>query len=187
LIVANTHAITIGFDPSIQDVSLGDPAAVEVFITGLGDYSPPSLSAFDLEITYDPSILSMTTVIFGDPILGDQLDLFGLGGNPQGVFNIAPGVENIFEISFDFPGDLEAFQASTFTLATLIFDTISPGSSLLSIYIYAISDASGYSLYGDTETGVINVTSTAPIPEPATLLLLGSGMAGIGIVRRFRK
>lgn len=45
--VNTSHAILIGFDPVNQDVVLGHPAVVNLFISDLGDYDSPSLSAFD--------------------------------------------------------------------------------------------------------------------------------------------
>jgi len=178
VITSISHAITIGFEPVGQDVILGNPAGVNLVISGLGDNTAPSLGAFDLNISYDPTILSLTTVGFGN-----QLDIWGLGGNPQGVSNVAPGVENIFEISLDLPSDLEAFQSGSFTLASLTFNTLSYGTSSLDVTINDLSDAWGDSLTASTTSGSINVTSSA-VPEPATFLLVGSGLVGMGWLRR---
>lgn len=201
--IAPSQAITIGFNPITQDVMLGDQAFVDLYISGLGDgyfnngntngyvndgnfngyyYTAPSLSAFDLDIRYDPAILSMNNVTFGDPVLGDQLDIWGLGGNPVGASNIAiPGVENIYEVSLDLPQDLVDYQADSFTLATLTFDTLALGTSALDMGINELGDEWGNPLTATVDRGSVNV-----IPEPATLLLLGSGLAGIGFFSRRR-
>jgi len=50
-------AITIGFEPASQEVVVGNPASVNLVISGLGDGESPSLGGFDLFIEYDPTIL----------------------------------------------------------------------------------------------------------------------------------
>ena len=74
-----SQAVMLSFDPLSQDVLLGVPVDVELTISGLGNHSPDSLSTFDLDIGFDPTILDFSSVSYGDPLLGDQLDLFGLG------------------------------------------------------------------------------------------------------------
>ena len=175
-----SYAITIGFDPVSQDVMLGDPADVNLVISGLGDFMPDSLSTFDLDIIYDPTILSFNSATYGDPVLGDQLDLFGFGSWTSTTPGL--GSVNLFELSFDLPSDLDTLQVGSFTLASLTFDTLALGTSSLDINIYALGDSWGAPLIASIESGSVNV-----VPEPATLLLLGSGLAGIGFFRRKMK
>lgn len=181
---AQPMGITLGFDPLSQEVLVGDPASVDVVISGLGAGTAPSLSTFDLDIGFDPAILGFNSATFGDPILGDQLDIWLLGGNPMAASVPSPGVLNIFEISLDFPWDLDDYQADDFTLATLSFDTLALGTSVLDITInpWGLGDAYGDPLTAELYSGSIDV-----VPEPATLLLLGSGLAGIGYLRKKKK
>jgi len=175
-------AITIGFEPVSQEVGVGDPASVNLVISGLGDYSEPSLGAFDLDIHFDPTILAFDSATFGDPVLGDQLDIWGLGLNPMGASITSPGVLDIWEVSLDTADDLNNFQAGSFTLATLTFSTLTVGTSPLEIIINSLGDAYGNPLSLDVQSGNIS-----PVPEPATFILIGFGLGGIGILRRKRK
>jgi hypothetical protein len=177
------HATLISFNPSTQNVVLGNSFAVDLNISGLGDYSPESLGAYDLDILFDPAIIAFQNVVFGT-----GLDIWGFSANPRDAVISSPGILDIYEVSFDTEDDLNNFQAGSFTLATLTFGTLTPGTSLLNILLNDLSDASGYlSLASDIENGSATVTSTAPIPEPATLLLFSAGLMGFGILTRKRR
>ena len=177
--VAQADTITIAVNPIAQTVKPGDTVSVAIDIAGLGEGSAPSISTFDLDLTYDESVLSFSGVTFGDPVLGDQLDLFGLGGLTA-ADQLAPGVLNLFELSFDDALDLEDFQVDAFTLATVSFDALTPGWSGLALSLTALGDADGNPLEVDLSDGSISV-----VPLPASLILFASGIGVlIGLGRR---
>jgi hypothetical protein len=112
------QAVSLSLEPSAQTVVLGNLVDVAVRIA---DLDIPALSTFDLDISFDPGILTFSQATFGDPVLGDQLDILGLGSLTDAIPGV--GVVNLFELSFDLPEDLTALQAPSFTLATLTFST----------------------------------------------------------------
>jgi len=179
LLLAGTtaHAISLGFSPSSQVAPVGSSVDVDLVISGLGDFMPDSLSVFDLDVLYDTAILGLTNVAFGDPVLGDQLDLFGFGSF-TGVGPVAGGA-NIFEISFDSPSDLDTLQPGSFTLARLSFDVLANGTSPLDLANVILGDAFGAPLAADVDPG-----SVTGVPEPGTITLFLMGSVALGMAWR---
>ncbi len=176
---------TIRFDPAASSVLVGDSFYVAVVISELGFGFAPSISTFDLDIGFDDSQLSFASAVFGDPVLGDQLDIFGFDFNPTFADVTGPGVINLFELSLDLPSDLDFFQADSFTLATLTFDVLSAGTGALDIAINALGDADGNPLLANVESAsIVSTGLLTPVPEPATLALISLGLAGICYQRR---
>lgn len=173
----HADAIAIGFDPASQSVNPGDPVELAVRISGLGDLVAPSLGAFDLDVSFDPGVLAYTGADFGDPLLGDQLDLFALGS----VSGATPalGAVNLFEISLDLPDDLNTLQAQSFVLFTLHFDALAPGASALTLAANELGDAYGDPLNADLEPGSVGV-----VPEPGSAQLVAPGVALLAAWRR---
>ena len=184
----SAFAATIGFEPGSQIVPVGESVSVNLVISGLGDGESPSLGGFDLFIEYDPAILALSDVSFGDPTLGDQLDVSGWGSLYEHS-SYSSDVEYLFGLSYNLAEDLINLQAPSFVLATLTFDTLSVGTSPLEIVdpnpplvISRLSDGLGNALGFERESG-----SVSPVPEPATFILIGFGLGGIGILRRKRR
>jgi hypothetical protein len=139
--------VNLAFAPPAQLVAVGGSATVQLVISGLGNHAAPSLGDYDVLVVFDPNILASTSVTFGDPVLGDQLDLFGLG-NLNGSQLMRPGSLRVFEISLDAAADLDSMQPASFTLATLDFHAIGEGTSTLSIQINSLGDSIGNPLDG---------------------------------------
>ena len=165
-------AVSLDFVPATQTVMLGDSVMVDLVISGLGNGVDPSVGDFDLDVTYDSSILTATGVTFG-PFLGDGIDSF------QDSDVLTPGLIDLAELSllFDLSG-----QPGSFTLATLSFNTVGVGTSALILTQVIVEDAFAQDLSPTVGTGSITVETggpTNPIPEPGTILLFGSGLAGL--------
>lgn len=177
----NAQAIAIGLSPSSANIELGNQVDVDLIISDLGDGFAPSLGAFDFNVNFDSTILDFSSLTFGDPILGDQLNLFsylfGLD-SINGFMEVDDSTVNLFEISLDWPQDLDDFQVDSFTLATLTFNTIGEGTSNLDLNNVILGDAFGAPLTAEiVNSSVTVIPRTVPsVPEPTTtigLLLLG--------------
>ena len=161
------NAATIELSEFETIAAPGTPLAIAIRIAGLGAFTAPSLGAFDLDVSFDPLHVSFNIALYGDPVLGDLLDVSG-GGSIQLT---TPGTAsvNLAEISLDPASLLDAFQPDAFTLATLIFDPIvtSPTPTQFDLSPIAFGDAQGDPL------------AVTVIPEPSSLLLLAAALAAL--------
>lgn len=162
-------AATISVNPTAQTQTVGSPTTISLLITGLGAGTAPSLGTFDIDIAFDPVLLSFVTATFGN-----QLDILGLGSLQ--ITTPGTGTVNLFELSLDTVDDLNNLQAGSFTLAMLTFDTIAVGTSALNLTVNALGDADGQAISSILENGTLTIEDTAgnPIPEPSYALPIGS-------------
>lgn len=177
-----TQAAIIGFAPSDQSVGLGDNVSVDLYISGLGD---DILTGFDIDVSFDDSILGFESFTYGT-----GLDTFGLG-TLNDTIDWGFGAVNVFELSFDFDEDLQAFQPNDFVLGTFTFSTLSEGISFLDADVlglsgeYVFDDILGFEVAKSLSADVVSGSVT--VPEPAILSLLIIGLMGIGISRHISK
>jgi len=174
-ITTASHASPIlSISPETQTVSTGTPVLFDVNITGLA--AGIALAAFDINIGFDSTLLSLTTVAFGHPLLLgiDQLDPLGLGMSLP-LATTSSGLVNLIDISLYDPAILIAAQNSSFTLARLSFDTLVAGISPITLSINNLSNANATLIEASIQSGSVTITDqTSPnsIPEPAAFLLL---------------
>jgi hypothetical protein len=179
LVTANATPV-LSFTPSSQSVTLGSQASVDVVLSGLEEVGLNEiLSAYDVSFTYDDSILGYAG--------GTFYDLVGI--SPAAI--ISGGVISWNSTSFASDASLQSSQGDSLTLATVVFNTLSPGTSALSFSLDG-HDLSGLTdpstgfpeaLAHDISSGSITVTSqNGSVPEPPTMMLMGLGalvMAGV--------
>jgi hypothetical protein len=162
---APAHAIVLDLVPPSPTVTIGNTVDVDVVISGLAN--PPSVGAFDLNVGYNPAIVSPTMVTFG-PFLGNPLLFEALT-----AFDLATlGIVNFAEVSLLSPSDLDSLQRSSFSLATLSFLAIGTAASpFVFVGDLRVDDAFGNKLL---------------VPEPPSGLLLILALGALLATSRFR-
>jgi len=190
LMVASSiaNATLIEFDPADSVADLGDTVAIDIVAT---PEAGELIGEYDFIVNFDPSILALDNVVFGNALNDDPLfcALLGCRG-----FNDVGGAANLFEVSLVFPLSLLQDGASSIVLATLFFDTIGVGTSGLSFAGNIPGQPPGFDILGDEfgfalpvfDPGIGSVTVRAvQVPEPGTLVLMLSGL--VLLVRRRNK
>lgn len=181
LLASPAAAVTVGFAPAIQSVGLGDVLAVDVVFGDLGD---EIISAYDLDITYDSSVLDATGVMFTSA-LGDELFFEAFN-----AFDLSTvGVVDLAQLSL-LPDDILATlqPGDSVHVATLTFGAIGVGATDLGFVFDDFNDVKGRDaailpvLAGNGRVVVEGVQ--APIPEPSAALLFVLGSLVLGRRRR---
>jgi hypothetical protein len=169
------HAgIILEIDPASQTVPLGAQASFSVDIFGLGNGT--NLGTYDINLGFDPALLSFSSIVFGD-----QVDISGLGDIQ--IVTPSTGTVEVFELSLDSATDLSG-QEAAFTLATLTFNTLASGAdSPLTLSINVLGDANGNSLSADGQDGSVTISSLSSVPEPSTIVYTIGGLFLVGVLR----
>jgi hypothetical protein len=192
--VSKAGAISISIIPSSQTVAVGDAFSVDISVAGLAQ-AGEIVSAYDLFIGYDSNVLSITDVMFG-PYLSSS---FQIAEPPDGQLNIL----ELYELSLLSDAELAELQnevAGDLVLATLYFRalavsqssdlTFEPHSIFNNNDVKGLADINGVPQVLDIVgfNATITVAEAAqPVPEPATLLLLGTGVLLPGTLLRYKR
>ncbi len=187
------QAISLRFAPSTQSVLVGDTIFVDLLIDDLVDAAAPSMSAFDVNVRFDPTILLLDTTdangdglidsILLDPFGQLNLDLIGTIGATRVV---GTDIVNLALLSQDIKENLDNFQSGSFPLATMTFQARAAGTSLLTAFINDVVDSNDDVLNVEViESGAVTVGASTAVPEPSSLLLLSVGV--VGLLWRYRR
>lgn len=170
LFTVDAYAISIDLAPNKTTITQGESVAVAVTISGLDDSAAPSLGVYDVDIHFDSSLFQVNSLTWGDSSKGNQLDLGGFGSLQTS--NLATGLLNLFELSFDDISLLNDTQAGEFTLFTIVFNSLAIGTGNFSLMANSMGDAEGAALFAKAITPTRVDIKSVTVPEPSSLLLL---------------
>ncbi len=166
-------AAIISIQPSEETVDVGETVTVDLVVSELA--AGEIISSYDLDLTYDNSIVSYNDdATFGASLAG--LPMF------QVANEYLPGAIEMVELSLESDAALQGLQSDSFTLATLSFTAAYYGSTSLDLSAINIVGLGAADITFDTSLvgGLINVQPSA-IPEldgnaagSALVFLLGS-------------
>ncbi len=178
----NSQALTIDLSPNAQQLQLGDNLTLDVKVSDLADAAAPSLGVYDLNLMFDATRLSISQIVWGDAVKGNQLDLNSFGSLQMSDASNS-GILNLFELSFADVWSLDNLQAGNFSLFSVIFSTIATGPAEFTLGVNALGDANGNDLLADSiGTSKVMITDVS-VPEPAASFLFLIGLIALGFAR----
>jgi hypothetical protein len=160
-----------------SNVTVGSAVTVKLSVSGLGNGVAPSLGSFDVDIAFDPTLISFSDVSFASP---SQLALDAGSLQDSGVIPIGANESrvDVSETSLDTPETLNDSQLDAFLLATLEFTGLSTGTATFSFAQIVLGDAEGATL---------PASGAVVVPEPSGFLLAGLASAALLLRTRRRR
>lgn len=160
-ITAPASGASLALVPDHTTIAPGAVLEYELLVSDLG---PEIVSAFDLAVVYDPSVLTALGASFGG-LLGDV----DLGRALVSVDLGTPGSIAVSELSLLSDGQLQDLQPSSFAIATLTLEAAGPGTTSIDLVPSDVTGLDGQLLEPGLESA-----SAVVVPETRRLALLGA-------------
>lgn len=173
LAVPAQASVVVSINTDTPQIQVGGNVSFAVNISGLD--GAVALSSYDLSVNFDPALLQFNSATFGDPILGDQLDMAQSGLNFPSAL-VGDGLVSLIEFSLDDSSVLLDQQADDFTLARLFFTAISIGSSPLNLTINSLADHNSIPLISDSNSSSVSI---AAVPIPSAIWMFAPALAWV--------
>jgi hypothetical protein len=175
--VGLAEAAIITVAPADINITTGESFSVDL---RLSDFGTAPIVGYDMGVNFDPSLIGFNDLAFGGAF-GTGADVFTI------VDDSVPGTISFVEFSFLDNNLLTALQGTDFLLAKLTFKGLAYGTSSLMPFMNEMVNADIEELSPSVIGGTVNIRSNGgqtPVPEPGTLLLLGSGLIGLTAYHR---
>lgn len=163
----------VSIQPSIKTgVTVGNTVSLDIVVSNAVD-----LYAYEFDLGFNPSVLAANTITEGSFLA------------PGGATFFVPGTISNGAGTISFTGNslLTAINGVNGggTLATVNFTATGSGSSPINLFNVTLLDSSLSGIDTTLQGGSVRVAGgTTAVPEPATLLLIGTGLTVARVRRR---